>query len=377
MDQTIKRIGILTFSRACNYGAFLQAYALQKTLGEFEGIEANIINYVSKGIEQRYKPWIMISKKRSVIKTLCKTILQIKDLIARNNVFEQSRQKYYEGLNKPLSREELKGINNIYDAFIVGSDQVWNRKITGGDSSFFLNFVEDNKKKYSYAASTGEVDLTKEEIQFLIENISCFSRVSVREVGTKAILEDNGIKSNVCLDPVFLLSRKQWIEFSQKVKLRQPYVLFFQMGQKKDVMKAYQFAKEYAKKQSLDLIYLSDNNLWYRYRDALHYGTASPEEFVGLINAAECIVTNSFHATAFSIILHKDFYVETHIARNDRVLDLLNIIELNERGLVDGVTRKSPKLIDWSIVDDRIEKAKAESKKYLYEVCKDVYSRTC
>ena len=362
----MSNIGIVTFSRACNYGAFLQAYALQEILCEDDTIKAYIIDYKVGNIEKRYSPLFWMSTKRNLIKKIIKTLLEYNSILRRNNAFKKSRNSYYNYLTRPIAKQNLLVCEKEYDAYIVGSDQVWNREIIHGDDDFFfLNFT--NKLKFSYAASVGNIPRTDEELQKIIQNISRFNGISVRERSFGCLLKKY-IPNVVCsLDPVFLLSRERWISFADRIN-QKPYVLFFSMGQNANVNAAYLFAQKIAKDKGLVLLYLSDNDLWYKYIRAKHFGIATPNEFLGLINEASYVVTNSFHATAFSIIFHKDFYVETEIARNGRILDLLSDYGLEDRALQRGKTKENIRMIDWEKVDYITNKNRDDSKEYLYSI---------
>ena len=140
------------------------------------------------------------------------------------------------------------------------------------------------------------------------------------------------------------------------------------MGQSQTAVPAMNFAKEIAAKNGCELLFLSDNEKWYKYRELVHFGIASPEEFVGLIAHAECVVTNSFHATAFSIMLHKEFWVETEVLRNNRILNLLKICGMDARGLRKGKRASGDLAINWNKVDSRIQPFIQNSREYLQEI---------
>ena len=104
------------------------------------------------------------------------------------------------------------------------------------------------------------------------------------------------------------------------------------------------------------------------FRDIEHFGIASPAEFVGLIDHAECVVTHSFHATAFSIILHTPFFVEMNTLRNGRLKNLLELTGLTDRVIVNGMLQQEPKPIDWDDVDARLAGRIEDSKAYLRRI---------
>ncbi len=373
----MSKIAIVTFHKACNYGAFLQAFALQETLNQYPDTEAYILDYGSEMIDERYTPSYCLKRKGNLIKKICKYIMDYQDINKRNNVFAQSREKYFRIEAKNVTRDQLGQIVDNYQAVITGSDQVWNREIIKDDNTFFLDFVKPHQKKYSYAASIGKSFLNQDQLQDMTEMLHDYNRISVREPDIVPEFERcSEFPPVVCtLDPVFLYKAKDWRKFSE-YKARKPYILFFMMGQSGNALPAMNFARKYANEKKWDVVFLSDNERWYKYRDLNHFGVATPAEFVGLIDHAECVITNSFHATAFSIILHTNFYVETQVLRNNRIVNLLNSVALEERGLIKGKPQDVKNAIDWNDVDKKIQPLIQKSHEYLDEIVSDLKEET-
>lgn len=147
----MKKVGILTFQQAVNYGAVLQMYALQKIVSEL-GYDVEIINYDSPKIAEGYNPFHYQNIWKP--KAFLSDVLNCFSRIERNqkfNAFIQENMK----LSSLISKDKLVEIADYYDYYIVGSDQVWNPDITGDDSTYFFDFVIRNEKKLSYAASFG------------------------------------------------------------------------------------------------------------------------------------------------------------------------------------------------------------------------------
>ena len=151
MDHRKKKIGILTSQKAVNYGALLQMYGLQKTVKEL-GAEAEIIDYDCPRISDCYQafPLRVLAHPR----LFWHAVLNYKEQSHRNQKFEQFEKKHMT-FSEKLGKKALSHVADRYDAYIVGSDQVWNPLITGGDSAYFLDFVKDRQKKFAYAASFG------------------------------------------------------------------------------------------------------------------------------------------------------------------------------------------------------------------------------
>lgn len=364
----MKKTAIVTFHRACNYGAFLQAYALQNVLGG-NGCDAHILDYDSRAIRDGYTMIGHLRSKGNILKKIAALMLSWPMMLARNRVFSQCRNKHFFAPEKELQKTDLDKISEQYDCFIAGSDQVWNREIIGRDDAFFLDFVKEAHKKYSYAASIGSSNLSAEELDDITERLRSFQVISLREPNALPLLRDRlGAERVQCnIDPVFLLGAERWRSFMQK-PCRKPYVLYFTLLSNKQARPAMRFAKQLAEEKGAEALYLSNNSQWFRMRELKHLGVTGPEQFVGLIDEAEYVVTNSFHATAFCIILHKPFFVETNIFRSGRIVNLLKLCGLSDRALVNGVLPTQPVPIDWDAVDRKLAAEIQRAKDYLKKI---------
>lgn len=228
-----KKIGVLTFHRAENFGAVLQAYALQTYLMQL-GYEVSIIDYRCKAIETQYQifnPSILWSRKNIWI-SFCTYLRRFKHLRIR----QIRKQKYvdfrnrYLCLTKPMTK--VGSIHNL-DVCIVGSDQVWNMHLTGGlDKTYFLDFpMRNDTKRISYAASS-ERDphgLFHQYSQEISRMLNAFHDISVREPFLKDALQPYAsCDIQVSLDPTFLLSKSDYLKLAVKPK-ESNYILVYHM----------------------------------------------------------------------------------------------------------------------------------------------------
>ena len=314
-----KKVGILTFHDADNLGAVLQAYALESVIEKSCGASAEIINYkCDKITETKY-----VQKNRD-IKSLIKAVPMSVYYKIKRHGFEKFRKEQLRCSKITYSKQNIKNAANDYDIFITGSDQVWNPECSGEDSTYVLDFVRDSSKKYSYAASIGNYDITKAGSEW-IKAIAAYSGVSVREKTACEQLGSIGINAQVHTDPVMLLSRKEWEEIMSKPVFKEKYVLVYLVLPDVNVMRK---ATEYAKEHNLKLI---SNKKSIEF--ILHN---SPSDFLAWINNAEYVFTNSFHGTAFSLIFDKPLYSDTEMSDgsvNKRVMDLLNAAKTD--GMLD------------------------------------------
>ena len=345
-----KEIGILTFHNACNYGAFLQAKALKDKISGYPNTKVYIIDYRNQNIVNDYSITGIFKSSKGVKVKLLK-ILRIKDIIKRNRIFKKFQEETFEY----ISYDNKKVIENL-SKVIVGSDQVWGMRLTGNDETYFLPFVEP-KKKGSYAASAGKVD-EDFPVEVFENNLRDFVKISVREYALYIKLIQLGFadKLILCVDPVFLKSKAEWRKYAGgQLLFKKPYLLIFIMGVSKQANYIVNRAIQVGRDNGYEIILLGDQERWYKYRNVKHYGVATPKEFVNLIGNAKCVFTNSFHATAFSIILNTSFYIEMNIENNERLLSLLQITGLESRKMFDGKLKSSySEKIEWNAVEEKI-----------------------
>ncbi len=366
----MSRIGILTFHSANNFGALLQAVSLQKTIIEHGGTECELINYEPEFI---YKDYSISPFKSKHPKVIIKSILRIPDKIKRNSKFQSFREENTICSGQCQSEDSFEKTCNSFEKIIVGSDQVWNYNLTEHDMHYFLPEIDDSVEKIAYAASTGGADFSTDESNEMIQCLQRFKNISVRESASKEALNQRLKEKNIeiVLDPVFLTTQSNWLRLAAK-PVKKDYILFFKMGYSKTAEPALEFAKKLSEETGDELLMLWDQETWFKYRDVKHIGAAGPAEFLQWIAGAKCVVTNSFHATAFSIILNTPFYVETEIERKDRVLNILNIFKLEKCGLVKGKSANGlniPK-IEWNVVNLLLDNERHRSLDYIDRILK-------
>ena len=200
------------------------------------------------------------------------------------------------------------------DVFVFGSDQIWNPDICQGYDKHYLADAEvfRGKKCIAYSASAGRVVNVESDKGQLLNRLSLFDRISVREISLLNWLKTNGIdKTVLALDPVLLAGNDGFESIIQKSKIRKPYLLLFLLVK---LPIAIRVAKKVAERENLEIIELT------------------PESFLRMIKDASYIDTTSFHATAFSILFKKNFtVVSTYDSLNERVQSLLSLFDLESR----------------------------------------------
>lgn len=345
-----KKIGILTFHNACNYGAFLQAKALKDKISGYPNIEVCIIDYRNQNVVNDYSITGIFKSSKGVKVKLLK-ILRIKDIIKRNRIFKEFQEETFQYISYD-AKKEIKHLHKV----IVGSDQVWGMHLTGNDETYFLPFVEPNKR-VSYAASAGKVD-EDFPVEVFRNYLRGFAKISVREYALYIKLHQLGFadKLMLCVDPVFLKSKAEWRKYAgEQLLFKKPYLLVFIMGVSKQADYIVNRTIQVGRDNGYEVILLGDQERWYKYRNVRHYGVATPKEFINLIGNAKCVFTNSFHATSFSIIFNTPFYIEMNIENSERLSSLLQVTGLESRKMFDGKLKSSySEKVEWNDVEEKI-----------------------
>lgn len=336
------KIATLTYHRALNYGAVLQAYALQTAIhNRYPDVEIGVLDYKNTKIEDN-RQIFRFSKQKSL------------------------KQNLYLALSSPLRAKKIKSfdaflsrnINLISDAqkasidkFIVGSDQVWNFEFSGNDTTYMLDFVDTKKKKYSYAASIGKWDVDASE-QEALKLLTGFSKLSVREKSAADFIGKQ-IEQTITtvVDPVFLLDKDAWMRIEvSPTKPLDNYIFVYGFGSEEKTM--ISVAKEYAKKYDAKIIMLKDT--LHKYDGVTVVGGIRPEEFVWLIDHARMVITNSFHGTSFSVIFNKEFLSIPNIGKGSRIRELLEKFGLNTRLYCGENSNNIQNEVDWNLVNEKV-----------------------
>lgn len=315
------RIKTITCHHVYNYGASLQAYALQHYLIRL-GHEVEIIDYRPSFLSGRYNCFHerYFAGRISCLVKICPFLRYIIGPFKawragmfktweRKSPFDQFNKDYYHLTSKTYSSaEELRSDSPQADLYIAGSDQIWNTDCHNGkDPSFYLDFGPSQTKRISYAASFAVKSIPSEMTHFVRNRLKSLDAISVREQTGVEILKKLGLNGEKVLDPVFLLDKQEWKELAERSK---------KYNLPKDYILVYDFLTDDRVKQLADILKLRYNipivsinalKIW-PYAD-IDINDAGPLEFLSLVSNARFIVATSFHAVAFSVIFEKEFYV--------------------------------------------------------------------
>lgn len=379
------KLGIVSCYFIDNYGSVLQSYATQEYLRSRK-IDCDTVSV------EKLKPYLSSKKKLYYMRSFLKPglflskypMFKLKFLQKINfkglGNFQRERTAKFDEFRKKIilsekdasSFEELTQLSLGYDAFVIGSDQLWRPDNIFPDY-YTLNWVADGIPMYSYATSFGVSGLDAYSANKAKKFLERFSAVSVREKNGCDLIKDlTGIQASLVCDPVFLLSAQQWETVcNMSICPEGKYIFTYFLGENKEGRK---FVRKLSEKTGLPVVGIIHNDAYMALDEKIDYpfAAASPAEFLGLIKNAEYVCTDSFHATAFSAIFNNKFYIFNRFkskkhGTNQRIKSLLETLGMKER-LVTKVgesLKNETEDIDYKLVNERLEVFINESRNFI------------
>lgn len=366
------KIATITCHDVYNYGASLQAYALQAYF-ETMGCGYRIIDYKPDYLSGHYRLTAVANPRFD--KPLVRQLYLLAKLPGR--LLGRSRKKRFD----KFTANHLKLTQQRYDSceaiaadcpkadmYIAGSDQIWNTLFRNGhDAAFYLDFVDSGARKISYAASFATDAIYGGAEEFVASKLSNFDAVSVRESSALALLEKLGRCDGLLVcDPVFLLSADEWRRMAEECNKRlrarrdENYILVYDCERN---VKLRRIAEAVRLQTGLPIYTLSATYGHYADRD---FSLSGPLEFLNLMAQARYVLADSFHALAFSLIFRKEFYIVNRTEGiNARMRDFLGYLGLNAR-LVDSPSDVVlDRCVDFESVSEPLDVLVTSSKLFL------------
>lgn len=377
------KIGIITIHKSSNYGACLQSYALWKYISSL-GCNCEIID-----LHRPIHPDFILSKKYVRLRAekpnlFRRTLLFIKHSIKKGKkvsiapfVWSPELKEKFKEFNSQIkfsrpyrSIDELYESPPDYDIYVSGSDQIWNPKMPYCIEPYFLTFVNNDKKKISYASSVGISSLFPKEKEKYKQWLSSYDFISVREkTGVKLLRQITGFAIEQVCDPTMLLNREQWEIQKKPITVKNKYILLFSLAYDKEAVDS---CLKLAEESRCELIYLSVKQPLGDISKYTVVTNAGPGEWLSYIQNAELVITDSFHGTVFSIILHtKNFYsfVMKGSKNGSRIMNLLSTFALDSHFIkkfpMDSFDVLMGNSIDYHAVESMLEHERERSIDYL------------
>lgn len=351
----MKKVGIITITRGSNYGNKLQNFAMQELIKSFGFESYTIINDTKVG--SSINPFDSIDRGKNLLYYLNAIKIKANNKFYRNDesncirhmlwyfknnkkIIEllQNRQNkfdmffdsyikvYKDPINIDTINEKKASLNNYFEFFVCGSDQIWNPFYPETSDIDFLTFANTNKR-IAISPSIGINSLPKNKVDEYQRRLKGFKKLSIREEqGANILRELINKEVPVLFDPTLLVDRNVWSKIEKKVILEGDYILVYFLG--KLTNKYKKLINNYSKKYNFKIIIL--NNL-----KNMEFYDIDPGEFLFLIKNAKFIFTDSFHGCIFSLIYQKEFFVlkrmEKGNSMHSRIDTLLKTTQLEER----------------------------------------------
>jgi hypothetical protein len=371
------KIGILTFHFSDNYGALLQAYGLRRWFLE-NGQDADFVNYCPEYVESggAFSEIWNPRKLRANLKVAYLIGTKIKNDIfgskISKNAFESFRSSELGVVGD--SYEDLISLNKAnldFDILVCGSDQIWNpSEQFGVDPVYFLDFTATSKRKISYAASFGSSELKPQFIQDVSRLLRGLDAISVREEGGVNLVNRlTNLDAKCVVDPTFLLADYSHLAPPQ-CEFDKPYIFSY-------ILRSGVGFKEIAEvlKSDLKADFISANNPHRRWKKIGTEVYGGPIEWLSRLTGSCMVLTNSFHATVFSILQNRPFIAVrlpgAKAKLSGRLENLLEKVGLSDRIIDAGDTSSARRLaaskIDWDAVNARVAALREDGRSFLRE----------
>lgn len=383
------KIGILTYwSSSDNYGQVLQCYALQRYLIN-QGHDAFLIKYNPSN--ETIPIWRKLINNLSFQKIVYKFSSQrrkdkqnfileqhLRDFNRKLNVkrqFDEFRHEYIHSTDIVYSSiDELRNSPPEADAYICGSDQVWNNSLLlRNAAAWFLSFGKENVKRFSYAASIGRY-LQKKEMPTFRKYLAKFDAISVREDSARELCVQAGFpQTQVTLDPTLMLPIENFRRLEHCNGFQEHYMFLYVLNVSTQEEIYWKEIQAYLQTTNLALKIVCSSG-YMQARELLeshHNIQATIPEWLGYIDDAQCVMTTSFHGVVFCIKMHKPFLAimltNKYAKGNDRIISLLNQLDLSSRiyNPNKSIDVQMTPVIDWDKVEQKIFALQKVSREFL------------
>lgn len=367
IDKKSNNIRIITRHAVVNYGSVLQSFATEKFFQSL-GYETEVIDYISdkETVRGRVKVFSNNYTKKPLKKWIYR-IVKFPDEWIKERRFRRFRREMLHLTPRFRSLAELQAHDFGDDLLCAGSDQVWGYMSDGSvDPAYFLDFGGSGNRYFSYSASFGRDDFPGAYYDSITPLLKKFSFITVREKSGEDLLRAHAsLPAVTILDPTLMLDRDTWLELADREIKPEPYILVYKLRKNKE-LDAY--ARALAKRKHCKILKISSSVY-----DFLGYGKKEilkdPRRVLSLFKNASAVVTDSFHATVFSIVFNRQFVDFLPPKTYKRITDFLQMLELENR-IQRGEKDPMEKPIDWARINQFLANAREQATAYVKEQLK-------
>lgn len=359
-----------TWYRGNNYGSVLQAYALQHTISDM-GYTCSVLNYKPTKADMWKLKFINHSLKETIQYKINEYLMKkngASEAVNNLSLFDDFRAQHMQITPPCSTAPEIARICGDDAVFVCGSDQIWNPYLY--DPYYFLEFVQDSCRKIAYAPSFGVMEIPHRCQKRLRKAIAPFRYVSVREKrGAEIVRELTGKQVMVAVDPTLLVSMAHWQTLAKPIGSEQKYLFCYFLSENARYLET---AEKIAKEKNLMIRMLPMVAADFK-KPGTVKEPVGPREWLGLVENADYVLTDSFHCTLFSIRFHKQFNVLQRFkegdkrGQNSRIHALLQTANMQNRLVVPGEDAITETISDgcFQTADARMAAQAADSRQWL------------
>lgn len=359
----MKKTAFITVHVGFNFGSVLQSIATAKVLRTLN-FDPLLINYIPDRVT--YHRYFQNALKGII--PFIKHLVLLPNFMLNRHIYSSYLSKYCK-MSKPIyDNDDFAKKCPKADIYITGSDQVWNSKHNEGfNDRYYLTDTPEESTRIAFASSIGETRLSREDLIRIKKNLQRYKAISVREQSAQKLIESLGLKAKHLLDPTFMLDKDEWKEYMSPRLEKRNYLLIYTPYNTVDNNKIYDAARKIAKEKNLKILTFSWD--WRKEKPADRTITyASPGDFLSLMHHADFVITNSFHGTAFSINLNKNFIVFMPSAFSTRITSIIELCNLSHRLIKKDFSLDCIKdSIDYNKVNTILNAQRKESINFLSE----------
>lgn len=340
----MKKISLITIHLGFNFGSILQTIATYNLLNRLN-YDVEVVNYIPKRCTWRR---FFINTLKSP-KELIMVFIKMPVIAINKHIFNSYLSRYVK-ISPPIYEgDDFVSKCPKADIYLTGSDQVWNSIHNEGlDRRYYFDGFPQDIVKISYSSSIGRETLEKYEYEEMKRMLHSYRAISVREISAKQLIEKMGYQVTLLLDPTFMLDKMSWSKYMSNRMIKEPYLLVYLPYNIHDKELIYRTVRRISQKKQLKVVTFACHHILFERLADKTIFFANPGNFLSLMYYADYVVTNSFHGTAFSINLQKQFLVYLPSKFETRVSSILDLCALNSR-LLNGNEVVSDSFIEETI----------------------------
>lgn len=359
----MNNIAFITIHIGPNFGSNLQTIATSEVFKRL-GCEATCVNYIPPRVTfSRYLQRGFSTHPRKIV-AVAWLLYYLPQFLLNRHVYNSYLRRHCRVSKSIYAGDNFAEKCPKADYYVTGSDQSWNFKYNEGyDGHYFFDGIEG--KKIAYATSVGTTELSDEEKESFKKHLPDYKALSVREASAQQLLNRLGFETEHLIDPTFMLNKSEWEAYMPKRLVNGKYLLVYLPYNIADKRLIYQSVRNIAAEYKLKVVTFTTSYKKERLADKT-FRFANPGEFLSLMNYADYVVTNSFHGTAFSLNLNKQFWVYMPTGFSTRISSLLELCGLERRLLTDVIEgNQMEEIIDYEKVNMVLDRERNKAMDFL------------